>query len=294
MTNITSLRAKATELGFSFKKGAGQFAGYVLTNERHDDIDEKPLGSDFSASLADIADFLEDFADDIAAGKVKPSDDDDAEPEVETGANGVPKIKPPSPQKLAAALRGHADASEIKAMMKSANVAIRPTLDIKFEQRALHSREDHKLNWQRKINPDGLHDRNEHDEADDRALREYLKDVERQNKSFLAPEQDAPDFATPKAAVAAQVVMVRRRVSKADLPRKRTLLDLAAAIRDAKDRKDQIEAGRLLNEAKPLVGHGGWSEWLEQIGLSDRTARHWMTQNGKDDTKTLSNNINGL
>jgi hypothetical protein len=83
-------------------------------------------------------------------------------------------------------------------------------------------------------------------------------------------------------------------VRKADLPRKRTLLELAAAIRDAKDRKDQIEAGRLLNEAKPLVGYGAWSAWIEQIGLSDRTARYWMTQNGKDDQKILRNNIKDL
>ena len=118
MPNINSLRAKATELGFSFKKGAGQFAGYVLTNERHDDIDEKPLGSDFSASLPDIEDFLEDFAGDISAGRVKPSDEPDDEAEVETSAD-VAKVKPPSPQKLTAALRGHDHAAEIKALTKA-------------------------------------------------------------------------------------------------------------------------------------------------------------------------------
>jgi hypothetical protein len=118
MTNINSLRAKATELGFSFKKGAGKFAGYVLTNERHDDLNEKPLGSDFSASLSDIADFLETFASDINAGRVKESDEPDAEPEVEISAT-VATVKPPSPQKLAASLRGHESADEIKAMTKA-------------------------------------------------------------------------------------------------------------------------------------------------------------------------------
>mgnify|MGYP006285361379 CR=1 FL=1 len=38
-----------------------------------------------------------------------------------------------------------------------------------------------------------------------------------------------------------------------------------------------IDAGRLLVEAKKLVGHGGWLPWLkEHVGMSERTARRYM------------------
>ena len=38
-------------------------------------FDEYPLGNDFRASLSDIEDYLENLASDIAAGRVKQSDD---------------------------------------------------------------------------------------------------------------------------------------------------------------------------------------------------------------------------
>ncbi len=65
--------------------------------------------------------------------------------------------------------------------MKSAKVDVKPTFDIKFEQRALNSRLEFKPDW---INPDGLHDRNEHDEDDDRNLKQYLEDEKRKRESF--------------------------------------------------------------------------------------------------------------
>jgi hypothetical protein len=316
---MTKLDDKARELGFTIKKGPTKFSGYILKrlnvskqaaetksnrarkatvdhlidddelqiDEYELQVDEYPIGSDYKWGLADIEDWLDAHAADIAAGRVKASDDDDAKPEIEIGVKR-PKLKPASPAAMRKSLGGHEHAGEIKPLVGNAKAATpKPTVtlhDLNLEVRALKSRDEHKPNWH---NPDGLHDRNEHDENDDRDLREYLKDVERRNKSFLAPEPDAPDFATPKATAAAQVVVVKRRVPKSDLPKRRTLLELAVAIRDAKDRKDQMEAGRLLNEAKALVDHGAWSEWLDQIGLSDRTARHWMSQNGKDDKKIV-------
>jgi hypothetical protein len=111
-----------------------------------------------------------------------------------------------------------------------------------------------------------------------KARQEMIRSEIKEWQDFTPPEKDTPDFTTPKPAVAAQVVTVQRRVSKADLPRKRMLLELAASIRDA---KDPSEAGRLLNEAKTLVDHGAWSGWLKQIGISDRTARHWMANRQK-------------
>ena len=168
---------KAKALGYSYERDFEDRDGYVLIEDATGEI---VLGDGYTATLKDIRAFLDNVANDLGV-----------EVEVVTKR---PKVKPPSPQKLAAALRGHADAKEIKAMAKSANVNLKPKItshDLNLEVRALKSRDEHKPNW---INPDGLHDRNEHDEADDRDLREYLKDVERQNKSFTGTRNRRAGF----------------------------------------------------------------------------------------------------
>ena len=110
-----------------------------------------------------------------------------------------------------------------------------------------------------------------------KARQEMIRSGNKYWLSAHTPEKGTPIFTTPQApATAPQVTKKKSRVPAADLPRRRTLLRLAGAFRDARDRKDQIGAGRLLSEAKPLVGHGGWVAWLTTLGLSERTARHWM------------------
>lgn len=37
-----------------------------------------------------------------------------------------------------------------------------------------------------------------------------------------------------------------------------------------------LEVGAKLVEAKELVPHGGWSDWLAEAGINDRTARRYM------------------
>ena len=38
-----------------------------------------------------------------------------------------------------------------------------------------------------------------------------------------------------------------------------------------------LEVGRLLNEARALIPHGAWAEWLKQhVGFSERSARRYM------------------
>ncbi len=148
--------------------------------------------------------------------------------------------------------------------MKSAKVDVKPTFDIKFEQRALNSRLEFKP---RLDQSDGLHDRNEHDEDDDRNLKQYLEDEsERESfEKYLAPDKGTPDFATPKAALAAQVVKVKRRVPKAELPKKRTLLELAKTIRETDDRATKGEA--LIEAKRTLDRHGEWLAWLAKRRL---------------------------
>jgi hypothetical protein len=351
------LNEKAVELGFQIKKLPKRGSGYVLVNKSHQDIDEFPLGSDFSASRADVENFLEDFASDIGAGRVKPSDEDDAEPEVETSAK-LKKVRPPSPQRLAASLCGHADAAEIKAIAKELchdsngfaepapqtkqDVHDREALDnllwvvtdprasaafykqskeiqaahwrnlkialekdekakeaklpkstitiqdLEREERARRARKFLKLNWHRNVNPDGLHDRNEHDEEDDRDLKQFLEDEKRKRESFdkyLAPEKDAPDFAAPKAATGFEVATIKRRIARSELPKRRTLLEIATAIRIAIAKGDKAGAGKLLIEAKErTLDHGEFTQWAErETDLTSRTCRNYMAmaQNGK-------------
>lgn len=63
--------------------------------------------------------------------------------------------------------------------------------------------------------------------------------------------------------------------------RNRTLADIENDLRVVVKRraKDTIAAGGLLIEAREhLTTHGEWLPWLDQnFGLSERTARHWMT-----------------
>jgi hypothetical protein len=243
---MSTIHDKAHELGYTLKKGPTKFSGYVLKRqdvkatkrietkrakkESLDELDDViaddesqeeesqqdvyPLGDDFRASLSDIEDFLENLASDIAAGRVKASDDDDPEPEVETIK--LAKIKPPSKRKLATALRGHEHAAEIKTMAKSAKVSAPNSAmhDLQFEQRALKSRLEFNPNW----NQVRGHQINEYDETDrGRDLREYLAEVERENRNLIPPDPTwTPESAMPMPADMADVAVVRvkRRVSK--------------------------------------------------------------------------------
>jgi hypothetical protein len=95
-------------------------------------------------------------------------------------------------------------------------------------------------------------------------------------KDFVPPEAGAP-YATPGPATEFSVVSKKRRVSKADRPIKRRLLQLRGAIRDAVARKDRAGAGALLREAKDLLGHGPFIDWVErEIGISVRSAQRYM------------------
>jgi hypothetical protein len=311
MTQMKELQDKARELGFIIKKGPTKFSGYILklinvpkrpaaetnsiqarkatideaTDDEELQIDAFPVGDDYKASLADIEDYLESYAADIAAGRVKQSDEDNAEAEVETSAN-VPKVKPPSRQRLHAMLNGREDAAEIKALAKSANVDLKPTVtlhDLNREVRALKSRTEFDPKW----NSTGHHDINENDEDDGgRALREYLAEVERQNRNCPPPDKGTPDFAAPKAATGFEVATIgKRRIAKQALPKARTLLTIATAIRIAIAKGDKAGAGKLLIEAKDrTLDHGEFTQWAErETGLTSRTCRNYMAmaQNGK-------------
>jgi hypothetical protein len=249
--DMTKLDDKARELGFAIKRGPTRFGGYTLKrlnvakqaaaknnrarketvdhliddDELHIDeydlqLDEYPIGSDYKWGLAYIEDWLDAHAADIAAGRVKASDDDDAEPEVETSVK-LAKVKPPAAATINKALRGHEHASEIRAMAKSAKVSdpTGPTLqDLMFEERARESRKRHAIEEKWKTNLDSIRDpwhEQDYDEAfnlyrdGERDRRNWLHSIEKENAAFLRPE--AGGYDTPKPATGFQVVSKRRR-----------------------------------------------------------------------------------
>jgi hypothetical protein len=296
---------------------------------------DKPLGTDYTASLADIERFLNDFADDAGID------------DVETGSD-EPSRPPPSTAEIRKSLAGHPDAGEIKKVLQpppatreeqrrrialdrlvwtiakprssmaferlsetekeefyaKVRAAIedeekrkaaklpRPVTPIRdiginpdhpFErERARQGRAFHKANQQLRTNLASLKD---YDTADYRrdALEngkltpEEIWESEREKaKDFVPPEAGAP-YATPKPATGVTVVSKKRRVLKADRPIRQRLLQLRGAIRDAVARKDRAGAGTLLREAKDLLGHGPFIDWVErEIGISVRSAQRHM------------------
>ena len=57
--------------------------------------------------------------------------------------------------------------------------------------------------------------------------------------------------------------------------------DIAALHQEIEEHNKEVaqkalKAGRKLNEAKQMVGHGSWSEWLSGIGIGERTAQRYM------------------
>jgi hypothetical protein len=199
------LKAKAKAPGYSFERDCDEDRdGYVLVE---DSTGEIVLGDGYTATLRDIRAFLDNVASDLDA-------------EVETSAK-VAKVKLPSRQKLAAALRSHSDAKEIKELMKSAKVAdpTGPTLqDLMFEERARESRKRHAIEEKWKTNLDSVRDpwhEQDYDEAfnlfrdGERDRREWLQSIERENAAFLAPETGGYD--APKPATGFKVVSKGRR-----------------------------------------------------------------------------------
>ena len=111
--NKTQLEEKAAALGYSFEQGAKKGAGYNLIADDGD----MPLGHDHTASLSDIAKFLDGL-------DVDPDEEVEVEVVDEEGGTSNPKpksakVQGPTPQQIAASLRGHENADQIKDAMKA-------------------------------------------------------------------------------------------------------------------------------------------------------------------------------
>jgi hypothetical protein len=101
MDKLNLLRAKASSLGFSMERGLKKGAGYVLVDANGD----KPLGTDYTASLDDIERFLNDFADDAGIDDVETSSDEPSKP-------------PPTAAEIRKSLADHPDAGVIKKVLR--------------------------------------------------------------------------------------------------------------------------------------------------------------------------------
>jgi hypothetical protein len=101
MDKLNRVRAKASALGFSFERGLKKCAGYVLVDVNGD----KPLGTDYTASLDDIDRFLNDFADDAGIDVVETS-------------SGEPSKPPPTKVEIRKSLADHPDAGGIKKVLE--------------------------------------------------------------------------------------------------------------------------------------------------------------------------------
>ena len=262
-TIAKQLKAKAKQLGFSYVQDSEDRDVYVLTEDSTGDT------LLVSETLKDIRAFLDSAASDL---------------DVEVEITKLPKIAPPSKKDINKALQGNEHADEIRAMAKSANVDVKPTVDLNFEVRAHQSRQNYNTHW----NDIGGHEINEHDEADGgRTAREYLEEVERQNRNCPPPDKDTPSYDTPKAATGFVTTSINRRVKKADIsPKARTILTIETAIRAARLKGDKAGVGRLLLEAKAsTIDHGEFMQWAERAtGLTSRSCRNYMAmadQNGK-------------
>jgi hypothetical protein len=131
-------------------------------------------------------------------------------------------VKPPAPATIKHALSDHADAKEIRALMKSARVSDQqsgPTLqDLIFEERSYQSRKRHEAEQAWKTNIDSIKDPLREHERDwqvncfrnpekDRAA--WLAAIERENAAFIPPE--TVGYEAPKPASGFQVVSKGRR-----------------------------------------------------------------------------------
>ena len=101
--DVKQIEAKAAALGYSFERGLRKGAGYVLTDSHGD----KPLGDGYTASLADIARYLNNLLHDLD------------EPEIESGIAPDETRAPLSDAEIRRSLRGHDNANKINDVLES-------------------------------------------------------------------------------------------------------------------------------------------------------------------------------
>ena len=72
--------------------------------------------------------------------------------------------------------------------------------------------------------------------------------------------------------------IAREHVALQDADRKVEVNATQGALLRKKQAEHRLEMGRLLIEAKKQVPHGGWTPFLEKLGIPPRTATEWMDE----------------
>jgi hypothetical protein len=98
---------------------------------------------------------------------------------------------------------------------------------------------------------------------------------------YAPPDPQAPDYRAVKAVGGVATTSIKRRLSKTELEKRGRLLKLTTGIKAAVARGDRAAAGAMLREAKALLGHGQFLEWVErETGLDPRSAQRYMEAAG--------------
>jgi hypothetical protein len=94
---------------------------------------------------------------------------------------------------------------------------------------------------------------------------------------YAPPDPQSPDYRDVKAVGGVATTSIKRRLSKAELEKRGRLLKLATGIKDAVIRDDRAAAGAMLRDAKAVLGHGPFLEWVRrETGLEPRSAQRYM------------------
>jgi hypothetical protein len=98
---------------------------------------------------------------------------------------------------------------------------------------------------------------------------------------YAPPDPQAPNYREVKAMGGVATTSIKRRLSKTELEKRAKLLKLATGIKDALKRGDRAAAGAMLRDAKALLGHGQFLDWVQrQTGLEPRSAQRYIDSAG--------------
>jgi hypothetical protein len=98
---------------------------------------------------------------------------------------------------------------------------------------------------------------------------------------YTAPDPEAPDYREVKAGRRVETTSIKRRLSKAELEERQKLLKLATGIKAAVTRGDRAAAGAMLRDAKAILGHSHFLDWVQrETGLEPRSAQRYIEAAG--------------
>jgi hypothetical protein len=257
--SVEEVQALARSLGFALMPQDGgdddEGVGYFVLISTAGD---HPLGPD-AVSITDIVRLLTEYAADLG---------EEVDDEIDINEHLKKQKPPPGAKKKAAAIL-KADKPRLD------EVAIDDPL--MAERIRDHNAQVMQDRWLKRTNQStALHDP---ESEQDTFYREYdPADSVPLTGAFLSPEDGEYDPA-PKAVAGFAVTSNTRRMSRAEMAKRRSLLNYKAELQAAlgERQRDQVKIGKILYQAKALIGHGGFEKWVTQeLRLPARTAQSYI------------------